>query len=165
MTPQSDERGFFARSWCVREMTEAGISASFVQGSISHNLRRGTLRGLHFQRSPSSESKLVRCTAGAVYDVLVDLRPSSTTYLAWIAQELTADNHLGLYVPAGVAHGFQTLTDAAEVLYQMTDYFAPHLASGVSYNDPAFCISWPLPISMISERDRSWPPHRVGMSD
>lgn len=156
MVPQADDRGFFARSWCAREFAEAGLSAPFVQASVSYNTRSGTLRGLHFQRAPSPEDKLVRCTAGAIYDVLLDLRPRSETYLKWITRELTADNHVSLYVPAGVAHGFQTLTDDTEVLYQMTDFFAPDLASGVAYDDPAFRISWPLPISMISHGDRGW---------
>lgn len=156
MTPQTDDRGFFARSWCVRELSECGLHATFVQGSVSYNFERGTVRGMHFQRQPSTEAKLIRCTAGTIHDVLIDLRRESESHLMVMHRELTSDNHLSLFVPPGVAHGFQTLADNTEVLYQMTDYFAPELADGVRYDDPAFDIHWPVPITRISDRDRKW---------
>ncbi len=158
MERYSDERGFFARSACVEEFAAQGLSAAFVQSSISWNPRRGTLRGLHFQWPPSSESKLVRCVRGSIHDVLLDLRPGEATYLSWRAIVLDQDSRDAVYIPSGVAHGFQTLTDDCEVLYQMTDFHAPLLADGVRWNDPAFAISWPLNTGIvISPRDAQYP--------
>jgi dTDP-4-dehydrorhamnose 3,5-epimerase len=158
MERYSDERGFFARSACAEEFAAQGLSAAFVQSSISWNPRRGTLRGLHFQWPPSSESKLVRCVRGSIHDVLLDLRPGGATYLASRAIVLDQDSRDAVYIPSGVAHGFQTLTDDCEVLYQMTDVHAPLLADGVRWNDPAFAISWPLDTGIvISPRDAQYP--------
>jgi dTDP-4-dehydrorhamnose 3,5-epimerase len=158
MTRDSDARGFFARSVCVAEFQAHGLSADFVQSSISWNPRRGTVRGLHFQWPPSHEGKLVRCVRGAICDVLLDLRPAQPTYLRHCAVTLDQENRDAVFVPAGVAHGFQTLLDGTEVLYQMTDVHQPALAGGVRWNDAAFGISWPLAgDSIISRRDGDWP--------
>lgn len=156
--PHTDARGFFARSFCHDEFTAHGLAGGFVQCNISWNERRGTLRGLHYQRAPSQEGKLVRCTAGAIWDVALDLRPDSPTYRHWHGVELSAENRRALYIPPGFAHGFQTLTDAAEVFYQMTDRYAPDLAAGVRWNDPAFGIAWPLADPILSDRDAGYPP-------
>lgn len=142
--PHSDERGFFTRTWCAREFAAHGLQDMQVQTSISHNKRRGTVRGMHLQLPPSREAKLVRCTRGAIYDVIIDLRPDSRTYLQHFALELSADACNALYIPPLMAHGFQTLADGSEVLYQMTDFFAPELGYGVRWNDPAFGINWPI---------------------
>ena len=158
MERYSDERGFFARSACAEEFAAQGLCGAFVQSSISWNPRRGTVRGLHFQWPPSSESKLVRCVRGSIHDVLLDLRPGGATYLASCAVVLDQDTRDAVYIPSGVAHGFQTLTDDCEVLYQMTDFHAPQLADGVRWNDPAFAISWPLANGIvISPRDAQYP--------
>lgn len=154
---REDPRGFFARTFCQDEFAAHGLPTSFVQCNVSWNASRGTLRGLHFQKAPSREGKLVRCTAGAIWDVLVDLRPDSATRFRWEGVELSARNHSSLYIPPGFAHGFQTLTDGAEVFYQMTDMYAPGLADGVRWNDPAFAIAWPIPEPILSERDASYP--------
>lgn len=151
-----DDRGFFCRTWCRRDFTEHGLNPNLVQCSVSFNLARGTLRGMHYQADPNSETKVVRCTMGAIHDVIVDLRPGSNTYMEWIAVELTADNRKMLYVPEGVAHGFQTLTDNTEVFYQMSEYYVPEAARGIRWNDPRFNIAWPGEIAVISERDRSF---------
>ena len=153
----SDERGSFARTWCAAEFENRGLNPRLVQCNISTNRLRGTVRGMHFQREPHAEAKLVRCTRGAICDVIVDLRPDSPTFRRWIAQELSADNHRLFYIPEGFAHGFQTLTDDAEVFYQMSREFVPGAASGVRWDDPVLRIGWPLPISIISERDQTWP--------
>ena len=155
--PSLDERGFFARTFCVREFGERGLEDQFVQHSVSFNGRRGTLRGLHMQLPPFQEVKIVGCVKGAMYDVIVDLRPSSPTFLHWQSFELSAANRRQLYIPRGVAHGFQTMVDATEVSYLISEYFTPTAAIGYPYDDPAFGISWPMPITAISERDRSWP--------
>jgi dTDP-4-dehydrorhamnose 3,5-epimerase len=153
----ADERGFFARSVCADEFRAHGLPATFVQSSISWNRRRGTVRGLHFQWPPSHEGKLVRCVRGAIYDVLLDLRPSQPTYLRHRAVTLDEDNRDAVFIPSGVAHGFQTLRDDTEVLYQMSDVYAPALAGGVRWNDEAFGISWPLAGDIvIAERDATW---------
>ena len=158
MTRDSDARGFFARSVCVAEFQAHGLSADFVQSSISWNPRRGTVRGLHFQWPPSHEGKLVRCVRGAICDVLLDLRPAQPTYLQHQAVTLDDDNREAVFVPAGVAHGFQTLADSTEVLYQMSDVHLPALAGGVRWNDASFGIRWPLSGDIvIAERDASWP--------
>ena len=156
--PLRDERGFFARTACVREFQAHGLRGEFVQSSISSNARRGTLRGMHFQWPPSREDKLVRCLRGAIFDVLLDLRPGEPTFLKHQTVELTAESRDAVYVPAGVAHGFQTLADDTEVLYQMTDFHAPGLAAGVRWNDPAFGISWPHGLGLvIAARDAAYP--------
>ena len=152
-----DERGFFARIFCSREFAAHGMPESFVQASVSYNEVRGTLRGMHFAWPHSREDKLVRCIRGGVIDVLLDLRPDSRSYLRYHAVELDAEARNAVFIPHGVAHGFQTLADKSEVLYQMTDFFAPDLGSGVRWNDPAFGIRWPLPPTMISERDATYP--------
>ncbi|MDR3617265.1 MAG: dTDP-4-dehydrorhamnose 3,5-epimerase [Candidatus Obscuribacterales bacterium] len=149
----SDERGFFARSFCQKEFEAAGLEHNFVQSSISFNSKARTLRGMHFQNAPHEEIKLVRCTAGAIYDVVVDLRESSSTYKHWLAVELSASNRKALYIPRGFAHGFETLLDNSEVLYYISDYFIPESAAGIHYADPAVGISWPHPPEVISERD------------
>jgi dTDP-4-dehydrorhamnose 3,5-epimerase len=151
-----DSRGLFARTYCAREFREQGLVDAFVQCNTSWNARKGTVRGLHFQLSPSSETKLVRCTAGALWDVIVDLRPDSPTYLQHVAVELTARNRSALYIPAMFAHGFQAMEDATEVFYQMSEFYAPKLARGIRYNDPKLRIAWPLPVTSISDQDLSW---------
>jgi dTDP-4-dehydrorhamnose 3,5-epimerase len=154
---QSDERGFFARTWCRREFAEQGLVAELAQASLSNTARAGTLRGLHLQRPPHGETKLVRCTAGIIWDVVVDLRPHSPTFRRWQGFELDAGSRRSLYVPEGFAHGFQTLCDDCEVSYQISAFHAPDAASGYRYDDPAFAIRWPLPVSVVSARDRAWP--------
>ena len=148
-----DERGFFARTWCEREFRDRGLNPNLVQCNISFNHKKGTLRGMHLQVEPYAEAKLVRCTQGAIYDVIIDLRPDSNTYKQWIAVELTPENHKALYVPEGFAHGFQTLADNTEVFYQMSQFYAPECARGYRWNDPSFNIDWPLEISVISDKD------------
>lgn len=153
-----DERGFFARSWSQKEFAEHGLNARMVECNISFNKRKQTLRGMHYQREPFAQAKLVRCTRGALYDVIIDLRPDSETFRQWIGVELTEENHLSLYVPEGFAHGFQTLADDTEVFYQMSEYYAPETAAGVRWDDPAFGIEWPEASErIINERDRSYP--------
>jgi len=154
---RGDERGFFARSWCQREFEEHGLIARLVQCSISFNTRKGTLRGMHYQRPPSEEAKLVRCTRGSLYDVIIDLRSESSTFMQHLGMVLSADNHLALYVPEGFAHGFQTLEDNTEVFYQMSEFYAPQNAAGVRWNDPAFAIEWPGSAPILHERDAGYP--------
>jgi dTDP-4-dehydrorhamnose 3,5-epimerase len=155
-----DERGFFARCFCAEEFAAHGLNPHVAQCSFSFSRQRGTLRGLHFQRPPRAEAKLVRCTAGVLYDVIVDLRPDSPTFQRHFATELSARNHKMLYVPEGCAHGFQTLQDDTEVFYQMSEVFDAAAAGGVRWNDPAFGIAWPLEVTVISERDRTCPDFR-----
>ena len=155
--PREDARGFFARTFCANEFGEKGLSRQFVQCSVSMTRQRGTVRGLHFQLAPAAEAKLVRCTAGALYDVIVDLRPDSKTYLQHIGVELTARNRRALYVPEMFAHGLQTLEDDTEVFYQISEFFAPDLARGMRCDDPKLGIKWPLPFATMSEKDRLWP--------
>ena len=152
-----DDRGFFARSFCTDEFAAHGIDTAVVQCNISFNARAGTIRGLHYQAAPSAEGKLVRCTSGAIYDVAVDVRPESPTYLQHVAAELTADNRTALFVPELFAHGFQTLADDTEVFYQMTAAYAPGTGRGLRYDDPALGITWPLAVSTVSERDATLP--------
>jgi dTDP-4-dehydrorhamnose 3,5-epimerase len=154
--PREDSRGLFARTYCAREFREQGLLDSFVQCNTSWNARKGTVRGLHYQLPPSSEVKLVRCTAGSLWDVIVDLRPDSPTYLQHVAIELSARNRFALYIPEMFAHGFQALEDATEVFYQMSDFYTPKLARGVRYDDPKIAIQWPLPVTSISDQDLSW---------
>jgi dTDP-4-dehydrorhamnose 3,5-epimerase len=156
--PSADARGLFARTFCVDEFVAAGLPTEFVQASMSFNVRRGTVRGMHFQWPPSREGKLVRCIRGALHDVILDLRPSSPTYLHHSAVRLDEDNRSAVFIPDGVAHGFQTLADSTEVLYQMTDFYAPGLAAGFRWDDPTFGIEWPLRSGIvISERDARYP--------
>jgi dTDP-4-dehydrorhamnose 3,5-epimerase len=155
--PSADDRGFFARVWCGREFPARGLSGGLAQCSRSYNRRRGTLRGMHFQAPPDEEEKLVVCLRGAIHDVALDLRPNSRRFREWTAHELTADNRLGLYIPAGCAHGFQTLTDDAEVLYFISAYHAAPSARGVRWDDPAFGIRWPIGDPILSDRDRTYP--------
>ncbi len=157
LEPLGDERGFFARSFCEREFAARGLEAAVRQCNISFNIRRGTLRGLHFQEAPNEEAKLVRCTAGAIHDVIVDLRPHSPTYLKHFAIRLEARSPRMLFAPAGFAHGFLTLEDNAEVFYQMSQFYAPESARGIRWNDPALGIDWPLQPAVISQRDGSYP--------
>ncbi|HTV97857.1 MAG TPA: dTDP-4-dehydrorhamnose 3,5-epimerase family protein [Steroidobacteraceae bacterium] len=157
LTRVEDERGFFARSFCAEEFAARGLAAAMPQSSVSFNARRATLRGMHYRAEPHAEDKLVRCTAGAVYDVVVDLRPGSATHRRWFATELTAENRRSLYVPKGCAHGFITLADATEVLYMIS---VPHVAGfdrGVRWNDPLLGIAWPLEPAVIAARDAAYP--------
>ena len=153
----TDDRGSFARSFCVDEFAAAGIDIEIVQANLSSNKFSGTVRGMHYQRAPHAEAKIVRCSSGAMYDVVVDLRPDSATYCTWFAAELNSDNKKALFIPEGCAHGFQTLLDNTEVDYLMSVRYVPESSTGVRYDDPAFGIEWPLPVSSVSERDRSWP--------
>ena len=159
VTPEKieDDRGFFARSWCAREFAAHGLETALAQCNISYNRVRGTLRGMHFQAEPHGEAKLVRCTRGSVYDVIVDLRPTSPTYCRWAGFELNEENRRMIYVPKGFAHGFQTLTDDTELFYQMSDFYVGDRARGVSAQDPVFGIEWPLAVTAISDADRSYP--------
>lgn len=152
-----DSRGFFARSWCEREFAERGLNPHLAQCNVSFNKRRGTLRGLHYQASPHREAKLIRCTRGAIHDVILDLRPDSPTFKRHTAVVLDAESRRMLYVPEGFAHGFQTLEDDTEVFYQMSASYAPDHARGVRWNDPAFGIQWPDAERTISERDQRYP--------
>jgi dTDP-4-dehydrorhamnose 3,5-epimerase len=153
----SDERGFFARTWCIREFTKHGLNPTVSQCNISFNKRKGTLRGLHYQAAPHEEAKLVRCTAGAIYDVIIDLRRNSATFKRWISVELNAENRKMLYIPEGFAHGFLTLADDTEVFYQMSEFYSAEHARGVRWDDPAFNIEWPLDIVVMAGKDRNFP--------
>ena len=155
--PHEDSRGFFARTFCAREFAEHGLETNFVQCSVSMNRTRGTLRGMHYQLPPAGEAKLVRCTAGAIRDVIVDLRQNSQTYLQHFSVELTAQNRCALYVPKTFAHGFQTLEDDTEIFYQMSEFYSPDKSAGVRFDDPKLGIQWPLPVAAIAEKDRTWP--------
>ena len=156
----TDERGFFARSWCREEFARRGLNPNLEQCSVSVTTRKGTLRGMHFQSAPFAEAKLVRCTRGSVYDVAVDLRTTSPTFRQWIAVVLTAEKHNMLYVPENCAHGFLTLQDDVEVFYQISESYHPEASFGVRWNDPAFQITWPDKVEVISERDRKYPDFR-----
>jgi dTDP-4-dehydrorhamnose 3,5-epimerase len=162
LEPIEDERGFFARSFCRQEFAARGLNAAVAQCSLSFNWQRGTLRGLHYQAPPHAEAKMVRCTRGALYDVVVDVRRDSPTYCRWSAVELSAENHRMLYIPEGLAHGFQTLQEDTELFYQMSEFYVPGSARGLRWDDPAFTIEWPLPITAISDRDRSYRPFVAG---
>jgi dTDP-4-dehydrorhamnose 3,5-epimerase len=154
---REDHRGFFARAWCQREYEDHGLNPRMVQVNIGFTTKRGGIRGLHFQLPPHEETKTIRCTMGALYDVAVDLRPQSPTYKQWIGVELTPETHCGLCIPEGCAHGYQTLADNTEMLYCTSAFYAAGSAGGYRYDDPAFGIIWPLPVSSISDADRSWP--------
>ncbi len=153
----SDERGFFARSWCRKEFEDHGLISRLVQTNVSYNRKKGTLRGMHYQIAPYQECKLIRCTRGAIYDVIIDLRPDSATYKQWTGVKLTADNYSMLYVPEDFAHGFLTLTDNTEITYQVSQFYKPGSEKGIRFDDPAFNIQWPLEVSVISDKDRTWP--------
>jgi dTDP-4-dehydrorhamnose 3,5-epimerase len=155
--PLRDERGFFARSWCQTEFKAHGLNPALVQCNISFNGRKGTLRGMHYQLAPYAEAKLIRCTRGAIYDVIVDLRRESPTFKQWVSVVLTAEKRNMAYVPEDCAHGFLTLEDDTEVLYQMSQFFSAESARGVRWDDPAFQIAWPHEIAVISERDKNYP--------
>ena len=152
----SDERGFFARQWCVKEFAAHGLHSTVVQVNVGHSVKLGTLRGMHFQVSPYAEVKVVHCPRGAVYDVIIDFRADSPTCGEWVGVELTEENHRILYVPEGFAHGYQTLVDNTDLVYQTSEFYAKEAARGVRYNDPAFRIAWPLPVSIVSGADKNW---------
>lgn len=157
-----DERGFFARTWCQREFEAYSLNTRWVQCNISFNRKKGTLRGMHYQAAPYKEAKLVRCTMGAIYDVIVDLRPESPTFKQHFAVVLTAQNHRMLHVPEGFAHGFLTLENNTEVFYQMSEFYVPGYSKGIRWNDPAFGIQWPADVQVISERDQNHPDFKNG---
>lgn len=152
-----DERGFFSRTFCRREFEEKGLNPDIVQCNISFNNKKGTLRGLHYQVGDHGEVKLIRCAAGAIYDVIVDLRAESPTFKQWISAELTAENHRMLYIPGRFAHGFQTLSDNTEVIYHHSSYYSPENERGLRFNDSSLGIEWPLPVAVISNRDQNHP--------
>lgn len=156
--PRSDDRGYFARVWCAREFETHGLETRLVQCNVAYNHKKGILRGMHYQKAPYSEVKLVRCTRGAVYDVIVDLRPGSDTYLNWTGAELTGDNHRMLYVPEGFAHGYVTLRDDSELFYQVSQFYTPQAEGGVRWDDPLVGIEWPdVGELLISDKDHAWP--------
>jgi dTDP-4-dehydrorhamnose 3,5-epimerase len=155
-----DDRGFFARSYCRRELEQAGLDLTVAQSNVSFNRHRGTLRGMHWAAYPHCEAKLVRCTAGAIYDVALDIRRRSSTFLQYQGFELSADNRRALYIPVGFAHGFQSLTHVSEVLYEMSTFYVPGAARGARWNDPRFAISWPLAPPVLSQKDASYPDFR-----
>lgn len=157
LEPSEDRRGFFARTFCVREYAAKGLETAFPQHSISHSRERGTICGMHFQKPPHGEVKVVTCLRGAIFDVIIDLRPNSPHFARWQGFELTETNRRQVYIPSGFAHGFQTLSQDVDVHYLISAYYEPQASSGFRYDDPAFAIAWPLPVSMISERDLSWP--------
>ena len=156
-----DNRGYFARAWCASEYAQHGLNPNVAQINAGFNLKQGTVRGMHFQASPHEEAKSVRCISGAIYDVIVDLRPDSETFLQWFGTELTAESGDMLYIPEGCAHGYQALVDGAVMHYMASVPYSAASASGVRYDDPAFGISWPLPITVISDADRKWPDYRL----
>jgi dTDP-4-dehydrorhamnose 3,5-epimerase len=161
LEPIEDDRGFFARSWCAKDLAELGMVADVAQCNVSYNHPAATLRGMHYSVQPVAESKFVRCTAGAVHDVIVDVRPDSPTYLRWVGVELSAANRRALYVPPMFAHGYLTLTEGAEVTYQVSAFYTPGAERGVRFDDPAFAIEWPLEPVVLSDKDRSWGPFEV----
>lgn len=162
IAPISDDRGLFARTYCAREFEQRGLKPLVVQANLAFNHKKGTLRGLHYQLPPAAETKLVRCTAGGIYDVIIDLRPDSPSYLQHFGIELTAENRKALYVPELFAHGYLTLTDAAEVIYQMGEFYTPGCERGARYDDPQFGIKWPVSIDVISDKDANWAPFSAG---
>lgn len=158
---REDSRGFFGRTFCQREFEAHGLATQMVQTNVSYSRKQGTLRGMHYQEAPYEEVKLVRCTRGAIYDVIVDVRPNSTTFKRWFGVELTDENHRMLYVPEGFAHGFITLVDETEVNYQVSQFYAPGHERGLCYDDPSIKIQWPRDVSVISEKDQAWPAFNV----
>jgi dTDP-4-dehydrorhamnose 3,5-epimerase len=155
--PRSDSRGFFARAFCQNEFAAHGLKPMIAQANLAFNHYKGTLRGMHFQYPPTAETKIVRCTRGAIVDIIVDLRPESPTYLKHISVELTADNHRAIYVPERFAHGYQVLCDSTETSYQVGEFYTPGSEGGLRFNDPGLELDWPLPVSVISEKDQDWP--------
>ncbi len=158
---REDHRGFFARVWCKEEFAAHGLNPNLAQSNVGFSKRKGTLRGMHFQTQPYAECKLIRCTMGRVVDIIIDLRPSSSTHKQWFSTELSAGNRTMLYVPEGFAHGYLTLDDNTELMYQSTQVYAPKHATGVCYDDPAFGIVWPATIEVISDADRNWPTYKL----
>ena len=158
-SPHADQRGVFVRMFCQEEFAKAGLETNFVQANRSMSELKGTLRGMHMQASPHSEVKLVQCMRGAVFDVVIDLRPNSETYMGWVGYELTESNRRQLYVPKGFAHGFQTLSDGAEVGYLVSNCYNKDAERGVRFDDPIFGIQWPLNVTIVSDKDSSWPPY------
>lgn len=158
LEPHLDTRGFFARTFCRREFEGHGLNQKVAQCNTSFNLKAGTLRGMHFQKPPASEAKLVRCVRGSIHDVIVDLRPRSATYRRHFAVQLTAENRRALFIPETFAHGFQTLSGDTEVEYQMSEFYDPTASSGFRYDDPAFALDWPLSVTIVSQQDLDWPP-------
>jgi dTDP-4-dehydrorhamnose 3,5-epimerase len=156
-----DHRGFFARSWCQKEFEKHNLVSQAKQANVSYNKKKGTLRGMHYQLAPYEETKIVRCTRGAIYDVIIDLRPASSTYTQWIGVELSAESYEMLYVPENFGHGFQTLKDDTEVIYQVSQFYTPGSERGIRWDDPAFGIDWPLAVQVISDKDNSWPDYRL----
>jgi dTDP-4-dehydrorhamnose 3,5-epimerase len=154
--PIEDARGFFARTWCARELEERGLNGQVAQMSMSYNAMRGTLRGMHWQAAPFEEAKIVRCTNGSVFDVIADIRPESPTFMRWSAFRLSRERRAMLYIPGGVAHGFQTLEDETELAYQMSVEYRPEAARGFAWNDPAFAIPWPIANPILSPKDRNY---------
>jgi dTDP-4-dehydrorhamnose 3,5-epimerase len=157
LEPHQDSRGFFARTWCQREFAAQGLVTQFVQGNLSFSRTAGTLRGMHYQVPPHAEVKLVRCTRGAIHDVIADVRPESPTYRRWAGVDLSAAGHRMLYVPTGFAHGFITLEDDSEVTYQVSAFYAPGCERGIRFDDPALAIRWPRAVTVVSDKDRAWP--------
>lgn len=160
LEPRTDNRGFFARSFCEKEFKQHGLKTDIVQANVSQNVKKGTVRGMHYQRPPHAEVKMVRCVNGAVYDVIVDIRPESPTYLKWTGVELTRENRRMLYVPEGFAHGYQALVDDSEVLYMVTQFYAPDHEAAIRWNDPLIGIEWPLEDVTISPKDAAHPDFR-----
>ncbi len=157
LEPIWDSRGFFARTFSAEDFAQSGLNPNVAQCNLSYNYKKGTVRGMHFQVEPALEVKLVRCVRGAIYDVIVDIRPDSPTFLQYVGVELSAENRRALYVPEMFAHGYQTLTDDVEIFYQVSENYAPQQARGYRYNDPLFNIEWPLPVSEISDKDKNGP--------
>jgi dTDP-4-dehydrorhamnose 3,5-epimerase len=157
LDPRVDERGLFARAFCSREFADQGLETAFVQANLSSNRHAGTVRGLHFQRAPQAEVKLVRCVKGAIYDVMVDLREESPTYLRWFGAELSEENKLMAYVPRGFAHGYQALNDGATLFYMVSAFYSPESEAGLRFDDPKLAVQWPQGVSEISDKDASWP--------
>ena len=156
LEPRQDHRGFFSRIFCMKELENYGLRSIVAQCNLSFNYKKGTLRGMHYQIPPATETKLIRCIKGGIYDVIVDMRPQSLTYLQYISVELTAENRRALYVPPMFAHGYQALNDETEVIYQVSEFYTPNTERGLRYDDPSLGIEWPLPISEISEKDTNW---------
>lgn len=154
---REDDRGYFARCFCQKEFEEVGLKSNTVQHNLSHNYKKGTLRGMHFQVDPYQEVKIIRCTKGAIWDVIVDLRKNSPTYKQWVGVELSEENHRMFYVPEDFAHGYITLTEETEVHYLVTQFYQPNSEGGLRYNDPAFGIEWPTAVECISDKDKNWP--------
>lgn len=160
----TDDRGFFGRSWCKKEFEAHGLNASIVQANLSYTKTKGTLRGLHYQVAPYSETKAIRCFSGSIYDVIIDIRPDSSTFKQWIGVELSGENGLMLYIPEGFAHGFISLEDNTLIHYLNTAYYTPGAEGGIRYNDPAFNVKWPMEPTLISEKDKNQPPFQVPKS-